>query len=184
MSTLARANEIAETAHEGQVDKAGQKYLAHPVRVRDRVIGRSARIVAILHDVVEDSAWTLDDLAAEGFAPHILAAVDALTKRDGESLEDSMARVVGDDLARGVKCADLADNAFPPRLAKLEPEQRERLTAKYALSAELLGTDLDAVLASAGHAALGREPGDEELAEAHLWRRLALRLGDPDPFAV
>lgn len=161
MSTLARALEIATEAHAGQLDKAGQPYLGHPLRVRDRVHGMSARVVAILHDVVEDSDWTLDDLAAEGFAAHVVAAVDALTKRPGEPLEDSMARVVGDDLARAVKCADLADNAALTRLADLGVVERRRLEEKYARSAAYLGTDLDAVRESPARAALSREPVEE-----------------------
>lgn len=212
MSTQARALEIATVAHEGQLDKAGQPYLAHPLRVRDRVAGESARIVATLHDVVEDSEWTLDDLAAEGFAPHVIAAVDALTKRPGEELADSMARVVGDALARAVKCADLADNADLARLAALDPVQRARLEQKYSRSAAYLGTDLETVRESPARAALSREPADQlvdadaalarilgpsaaerapgdedrlrEFEERWLWARLARRLGDPDPYAV
>ncbi|MGV3714296.1 hypothetical protein [Pseudolysinimonas sp.] len=212
MSTQARALEIATAAHEGQLDKAGQPYLAHPLRVRDRVAGESARIVATLHDVVEDSEWTLDDLAAEGFAPHVIAAVDALTKRPGEELADSMARVVGDALARAVKCADLADNADLARLAALDPVQRARLEQKYSRSAAYLGTDLEIVRESPARAALSREPADQlvdadaavarilgpsgaerapgdedrlrEFEERWLWARLARRLGDPDPYAV
>jgi|GEM_PF-238805 len=163
MSTLARATEIAAAAHAGQVDKAGDPYLGHPLRVRDRVHGESARIVAVLHDVVEDSAWTLDDLAAEGFAPHVVTAVDALTKRHGEELAASMARVVADDLARAVKCADLADNAALERLSRLGIVERRRLEDKYRRSAELLGTDLDTVRRSPARAALGREPADERV---------------------
>lgn len=85
MSTLERAIEIAAAAHAGVPDKAGNPYILHPLRVMMRVSSPAERVVAVLHDVVEDTSWTLQALAAEGFAPDVVAAVDALTKRDGEN---------------------------------------------------------------------------------------------------
>jgi hypothetical protein len=182
MSAQTRAFGIAVAAHDGQLDKTGRPYVEHPLRVRDRVQGESARTVALLHDVVEDSAWTLADLEVEGFAPHVVTAVDALTKRPGESLEDSMARVVGDDLARAVKCADLADNASLERLAALGILDRRRLEEKYARSAELLGTDLDAIRGSPARAALSREPAEQVLdADAAVARVLGPRQATRRP---
>jgi (p)ppGpp synthase/HD superfamily hydrolase len=147
LSTVERAAEIAALAHAGQVDKVGEPYIGHPTRVAARVTGDDARIVALLHDVVEDSGWTFDELAAEGFTQAQLDAIDALTKRAGEPLEASMARVAALPLAVHVKKADLADNADPARLARLDAAKRAKLERKYTRSAELIGTTLQAVLA-------------------------------------
>nr|WP_100345029.1 bifunctional (p)ppGpp synthetase/guanosine-3',5'-bis(diphosphate) 3'-pyrophosphohydrolase [Compostimonas suwonensis] len=129
---------IATRSHEGQRDKSGAAYIGHPLRVMAAVDGHDAKVVAVLHDVVEDSGVSLDDLRAEGFSETIVAAVDALTKRPGEPLEASMARVVADPLAARVKLADVADNSDAQRLAALPPETRARLLAKYRRTLELL----------------------------------------------
>ncbi len=84
MPTLTKAIEIATQAHQGQVDKAGKPYIAHPLAVMGLVEGESGKILAVLYDVVEDTPITLTDLVAEGFSPECVAAVDAITKRDGE----------------------------------------------------------------------------------------------------
>ena len=145
--SLAAAIALATAAHAGQTDKLGIEYILHPLGVMARVNSEDEKIVAVLHDVVEDTDVTLDDLRAQGFAEHIVRAVDAVTKRNGEPLAESMARVAADPLAMTVKFADLANNANPARQAALPPETRERLTAKYQESARLLGTTLDDILA-------------------------------------
>ena len=96
-----------------------------------------AQIVALLHDTVEDTGVTLDYLARY-FSVSIVDAVDALTKRKGETLEQSIARVRANELARLVKHADIADNTDPERTALLDEETRERLAKKYAKSLTLL----------------------------------------------
>jgi (p)ppGpp synthase/HD superfamily hydrolase len=117
MATLERALEIAAEAHQGQLDKAGEPYLLHPIRVMLRVEGEAERLVALLHDVVEDSAaWTLERLRAEGFADEVVEAVDRLTKREGEAYEALIERVAGHRLARRVKLADLEDNMSLARI--------------------------------------------------------------------
>jgi GTP diphosphokinase / guanosine-3',5'-bis(diphosphate) 3'-diphosphatase len=85
MSTLERAIAIASGAHAGQVDKAGQPYILHPLRVMLRIASEAERIAEVLHDVMEDSGVTLELLRAEGFSSEIISAVDALTRRKGES---------------------------------------------------------------------------------------------------
>ena len=89
-------------------------------------------IVAALHDVVEDSTWTLDGLADEGFAPEIVRAVDALTRREGESYLDYVKRAAVHPLARSVKEADLYDNRDEKRLSWLPEAEQTRLRIKYA----------------------------------------------------
>ncbi len=110
MATLERAIAIAAQAHGGQLDKAGQPYILHPLRVMLRVHTPEQRIAAVLHDVVEDSDVTLADLAGEGFPPGVLAAVDALTKRPGETRLQAAHRAAADPIARVVKLADNAEN--------------------------------------------------------------------------
>ena len=110
MSTLERAIAVAAQAHAGQTDKAGEPYILHPLRLMLAMETGLERIVAVLHDVVEDSGITLEKLRAEGFAEEAVAAIDALTKRDGESKMDAAARAKGNALALRVKLADNADN--------------------------------------------------------------------------
>ena len=144
--SLEAAIALARAAHAGQVDKLGVDYIEHPLGVMSMVHTVPEKTVAVLHDVVEDTAVTLDDLRAQGFAETLVRAVDALTKRPGEPLAESMARVAADPLALIVKHADLAHNANPARQAALPAQMSARLTAKYEESARLLGTTLAAVL--------------------------------------
>lgn len=110
MATLERAIEIAASAHAGQVDKADQPYILHPIRVMMSVSTLEERTVAVLHDVVEDTVTTFDDLAGYGFSDAVISAVKALTKTDGESRLAAARRAVQDPIARIVKLADVADN--------------------------------------------------------------------------
>lgn len=122
-----RAVAIAATAHLGQVDKAGAPYVFHPLRLMMRAETEQERMVAVLHDVVEDTPWTLAELRAEGFPPEVVAALDALTKRPGERYEDFIERVVVDPLARRVKLLDLEDNMDLTRLGRLDDADVARL---------------------------------------------------------
>lgn len=142
---LAVALRLAATAHAGTFDKAGQPYLAHPMRVASRLVADGDRVVAagLLHDVVEDSTLTLDDLRDAGIPAAVRDAVDALTKRDGEPYGQAIGRAAADPIAAKVKTADIADNADPTRLALLDPDTRERLAAKYAKAREQLETTRD-----------------------------------------
>ena len=110
MPTIERAIEIAATAHAGQRDKAGQAYILHPLRVMLRVDGEHEQMAAVLHDVVEDTAITIDDLAREGFPSEVLRAIAALTKLPGETRLEAAARAAADPIARKVKLADNAEN--------------------------------------------------------------------------
>jgi (p)ppGpp synthase/HD superfamily hydrolase len=117
MSTLERAIEIAARSHAGQVDKAGQPYILHPLRLMLAVTAPEERIAAVLHDVVEDTPVTLDDLAAAGFSRDILTAVEALTKLEGESRIAAAQRAAQNPIARVVKLADVADNMDLSRIS-------------------------------------------------------------------
>ena len=122
--TLERAIAIAATAHEGQVDKAGAPYVLHPLRMMLAVTTPEARIAAVLHDVVEDTPVTLEQLRAEGFPAAVIEAVEALTKREGEDYEAFIRRVAPNPIAREVKLADLRDNSDLTRIA--EPTEKDR----------------------------------------------------------
>ena len=127
MPTLERAIAIAAEAHQGQKGKDGEAYILHPVRVMMRVEGPEAKMTAILHDVVEDTAWTLDQLRAEGFAEAVIEAVDSLTHREGEEYFEYVARAGSNPLARRVKLADLEDNMNIMRLAHVHDKDLERV---------------------------------------------------------
>jgi (p)ppGpp synthase/HD superfamily hydrolase len=127
MSTLDRAIEIAAAAHAGQKNKDGDPYILHPIRIMMRVDGMKAKMAGILHDVVEDTSCTLDQLRAEGFPEDVLAAVDALTHREGEDYFEYVARAGADPIARRVKLADLEDNMNVMRLAEVRDKDLERV---------------------------------------------------------
>lgn len=128
MSTLERAIEIATEAHAGQMDKGGADYIGHPLRVMAAVEGTTAKIVAVLHDVVEDCpSWTLGRLRDEGFSEEILQALDSVTKRPLETYPDFIKRCARNATGRLVKLADLSDNNDRSRLKVLAPEDLERL---------------------------------------------------------
>ncbi|MFD7654019.1 HD domain-containing protein [Actinosynnema sp. NPDC059797] len=139
--TVDDAVRIARAAHEGQVDKSGHPYIGHPLRVMSLVSGEHARMAAVLHDVVEDTSVTVDDLLAAGCPPEVVRTVLALTHADGESQEQYLARVLTDPVAVAVKRADIADNTSPPRLALLDQATQDRLRAKYSRALDLLGRD-------------------------------------------
>jgi (p)ppGpp synthase/HD superfamily hydrolase len=137
MSTLERAIALAAEAHAGQFDKVGQPYILHPLRVMLAVSSLEERMAAILHDVVEDTAWTLDGLRGEGFPPAVIEAVGLLTKSDGDVYEEYVARIRANEMARRVKLADLADNSDLSRLSTVTEKDRLRLE-KYAKARAML----------------------------------------------
>ena len=138
MSTLERAIAIAADAHAGQTDKAGEQYILHPLRVMLAMENDLERIVAVLHDVVEDSDITLEDLRAEGFSDDALAAIDALSKREGESKMDAAARAKRNPLALRVKLADNADNQDMIRISNPTEEDFARIEEYRRVRAFLL----------------------------------------------
>jgi hypothetical protein len=140
MSTLEVAIQIAVKAHAGQRDKQGEPYITHPLRLMARVQGEPAQIVAVLHDVVEDTTTTLDDLRAAGFSEDILAALQCVTHDKHVPYADYVIRIAGNPIARQVKMADLEDNSRLDR-AILRPERIERDLARlhrYYLSYRFL----------------------------------------------
>ncbi len=127
MPTLEDAIALAVKAHKGQVDKAGQIYILHPLRVMFAVDGEVARMVAVLHDVIEDSDTTLDDLRAMGYSEAVLSALECLTRREDESYMEFVQRAKVNPIAREVKLADMEDNMDIRRLTQITDKDRERL---------------------------------------------------------
>ncbi|MBF0425608.1 MAG: HD domain-containing protein [Magnetococcales bacterium] len=122
---------VAAAAHQGQKDKTGEPYILHPLRIMLSLTSETERVVAMLHDVVEDTAVTLGDLRRHGFSEEVIAAVDCLTHRPEESYEEYVVRAGGNPLARRVKLADLADNMELRRLpVNPLPKDWERM-ARY-----------------------------------------------------
>jgi GTP pyrophosphokinase len=116
MSDLEAAIDIALDAHSDQTDKAHKPYIRHPLRLMERMDTNQERIVAVLHDVAEDSEYTLRDIQRE-FGEDVRTAVEALTKADGEDyLNEYIPRLVENSTARKVKRADLNDNLDVTRL--------------------------------------------------------------------
>lgn len=141
--TLERAIEIAAAIHAGQTDKGGAPYILHPLRVMLRVARGAQQIVAVLHDVVEDSDGKIpfDDLAREGFSQEVIDGVRAVTKIDGESYEAFIARAALDPVGKAVKLADLAENSDLSRIDRPTQKDLERVE-KYRRAMEYLRGDV------------------------------------------
>ncbi|HWH71168.1 MAG TPA: hypothetical protein VNT26_17405 [Candidatus Sulfotelmatobacter sp.] len=127
MDLLEKALGIAFEAHRGQKDRYGAPYILHPLRVMARVEDTTAKIVAILHDVVEDTDWTFEELQQEGFPAEVVAALQCLTKQEGEAYEAFVQRSARLPLARRVKLADLEDNMDLRRIPEITEETQARL---------------------------------------------------------
>lgn len=137
MSTLEKSIEIAAIAHAGQVDKTGQPYVLHPIRLMLSLSDPMQRMAAMLHDVVEDTPVSLGDLRSHGFPEAVVAAVDALTKRHGETRLQAAARAAANPVARAVKLADVADNMDLSRIDHPTGRDHARI-AEYAEVRRLL----------------------------------------------
>ena len=134
---LDRAIELAKQHHEGQTDKAGKPYIEHPLRVMNQVESEEEKIVAVLHDIVEDTDISLDDLRSEGFSEEVVSAVECLTKQDGENYDSYIERISFNPLAVKIKLADLEDNRDLTRLPEVTDKDLER-AEKYDKALEKL----------------------------------------------
>lgn len=147
--TLERAIVVASRAHQGQVDHNDDPYILHPLRVMSRVQNHAnghdlghARMAAVLHDVIEDTAYELEDLREDGCPEPVLEAVALLTHDQDEPYMDYVHRVLDNPIALAVKRADVEDNGDPARLGRMrDTKLRERLTYKYANARLALGMD-------------------------------------------
>lgn len=138
MATLEQAIAFAAKQHEDQVDKANAPYILHPLRVMLNVPSMDHKIIAVLHDVLEDTETSIADLQALGFQAHIIDAIVALTKQDGESRIEAAQRTVQNPLARVVKLADITDNMDLSRVPSPTAKDFERMEQYQQVRAILL----------------------------------------------
>lgn len=138
---LKKADQIAQEAHKDQVDKAGKPYIAHPRAVAEMLEDWEEKIAALLHDVCEDTSWTIDRLRAAGFPERICQTVDLLTRPAGVSYGDYLKRLRDSRMARNVKLADLAHNMDLRRLPEPGPEDYARVE-KYRKARQYLFGDI------------------------------------------
>ena len=124
---LNKAIEIAAKAHDGQLDKGGRAYILHPLRVMLNCESETARICAVLHDVIEDTPVTFGDLKDAGFSDEVLAVLDCLTKREGETYDEFIGRILPNETACRVKFADLTDNMDLTRIKNPSEKDKERV---------------------------------------------------------
>ena len=168
MSTLQRAIEIATEAHKGQYDKAGNDYIGHPLRVMEMGTTENEKIVGVLHDVVEDTDWTFEALAAEGFSEEVIAALRCVTKlSENENYDDFIERVKKNPLAVAVKINDLSDNMDIRRLPYLSDKDVKRLKKYLKAYKRLTGEPIYSIYAAKQENPNAYEPWTEE-ADAEL----------------
>lgn len=149
MSTLQRAIEIATEAHKGQYDKAGNDYIGHPLRVMEMGKTENEKIVGVLHDVVEDTDWTFEALAAEGFSEEVIAALRCVTKlSENENYDDFIERVKKNPLAVAVKINDLSDNMDIRRLPYLSDKDVKRMKKYLKAYKRLIGEPVYSIYAA------------------------------------
>lgn len=174
MSTLERAIEIAREAHRGQVDKAGEEYIGHPLRVMEAGRTLEEKIVGVLHDVVEDSEeWTFERLEQEGFAHEIIEALRCVTKLSAtEPYDKFIARVKENRLAVAVKLNDLSDNMDIRRLPYLSDKDVKRLKRYLKAYKQLMGVPTYSVEACRREYPNAYDPWteDDDVKLAELWR--------------
>jgi (p)ppGpp synthase/HD superfamily hydrolase len=132
-ATIEDAIAVAAQVHKGQTDKSGAPYILHPLRLMMQMETETEMIVAVLHDVVEDSRdkgeiqWTFGRLREYGFSEEVLTALDCVTNRAGESYDEFVKRASKNPIARRVKVADLEDNMNIKRIGELKLNDLERL---------------------------------------------------------
>ena len=173
MGTLERAIEIATEAHRGQLDKAGNEYIGHPLRVMAMGQSVEEKIVGVLHDVVEDSAWTFEQRAAEGFSAEIVEALRCVTKlSENEPYDKFISRIKGNPLAVAVKLNDLTDNMDIRRLPYLSDKDVKRLKKYLKAYKQLTGTPTYSVYACRQEFPNAYDPWneDDDTLLTKMWR--------------
>lgn len=124
-------------AHKDQTDKSGMPYVFHPFHLAELMPDEKTTVVALLHDVIEDTEYTIDDLKNMGFSDDILSAIALMTHADGIPYMEYVALIKANPIAKTVKLADLRHNSDLSRLDKVTAQDRER-AEKYKKAIELL----------------------------------------------
>ena len=134
---LNMAIHIATDYHNGQIDKSGEPYILHPIWVMNNVKSLKGKVVAMLHDIVEDTEITIENLIDFGFDEDIVIAIDILTKKKGQKYTDYIELVGKNNLAREVKISDLKHNMDLKRLKEITDKDKKRYV-KYKNSYDYL----------------------------------------------
>ena len=135
---LERAIQIAVEAHAGAKDRGGRAYILHPISVMMRCETDEEKIVAILHDVIEDTDWTFEALREEGFTETIIEALKTVTKHsEDEDYDEFIQRSLKNEIGRKVKIADLRENLDVTRIGELTDKDIERIN-KYKRALKVL----------------------------------------------
>ena len=164
MSTLERAITIATEAHKGQFDKSGKDYIGHHLRVMEMGKTEEEKIVGVLHDVIEDTEWTFDKLAEEGFSQEVISALRCVTKlSENENYDDFIDRVKKNPLAVAVKINDLTDNMDIRRLPYLSDKDVKRLKKYLKAYKRLTGEPVYSVYAARQEHPNAYDPWTEEM---------------------
>ena len=136
------AYDIALNAHKGQKDKGGEDYFKHPLAVSNKLSGEKDKIVALLHDVIEDTDVTVNDLREAGFSDEVVLAVSVITKKAGEDYEEYLNRVKQNPIALRVKIADMEHNSDISRIKNPTEKDLKRLE-KYRIRLKELRETLE-----------------------------------------
>lgn len=132
-----RAMNIAYKAHKDQMDQSGVPYIFHPAHVAEQMTDEDTTIAALLHDVVEDTDITLDELAVQGFSPTIIEALSLLTHDKSVDYTDYVRAIKANPIAKAVKLADLNHNRDVTRLDEIDDRAR-KWEEKYSKALEIL----------------------------------------------
>ena len=132
-----KALKLCFEAHKEQIDKSGMPYAFHPFHLAEQMQDEESTIVALLHDVIEDTEYTLDDLRKMGFNDSVLAAINLMTHEDGVPYMDYVEKIKANLVAKTVKLADLRHNSDMTRLDVVTPRDQER-AEKYLAAINLL----------------------------------------------
>lgn len=145
MKTVSEVDFMADCAHAGQVDKIGVPYIEHVRAVAAGLapFGDELVMAGLLHDIIEDTDWTAEQLREAGIPERVISAVEAVTNQKGVPYEEKIRRIMTNSDATLVKISDNAHNSHPDRAAQLPEEKRVRLAAKYRAARDVLWTAAD-----------------------------------------
>ncbi len=143
MSNLETAIEIAVAAHKGQTRKDGSPYILHPLRLMMAVESESEKIVAVLHDVVEDTQVTTEQIKEQGFSDEVIDALKLVTHHDDQSYEEYIVEISKNPIATTVKLADLRDNGNFFVIPQLKSRDLERLEKYHKAYHDLMRVNAD-----------------------------------------
>ena len=132
-----RALKLCFEAHKGQVDKSGMPYVFHPFHLAEQMVDEPTTVVALLHDLIEDTEYTLADLRQMGFSGEVIAAIALMTHADGVPYMEYVAQIKANPIAKAVKLADLKHNSDLSRLDTVTPKDEAR-AEKYKTAIALL----------------------------------------------